>query len=145
MPCYGGGVQAGSRRLHWVLGALVCLVLPLGSWLFAGGALAYTMYSATVVYRLEVVAFDAQGRETRVLPGDLVAFTSAFAAPFLHGAEVAREVPQIDALRAHLADVARAGCRRALATRVQVALFEGAPEAARNPSLTASAECAGAP
>jgi hypothetical protein len=120
---------------------LVCAALPLGSWLFAGGGLAYTMYSSTVAYRLEIVAYDAAGRATPVPPADLVPRVSAHAAPFLQGAAQLREVPQIDALRAHLADLGRVACRHAAAARVDVVLHEKPPGEAADVIRTARVRC----
>ena len=46
------------------------------------------------------------------------------AAPFVAGAETFRTVVQIDALRDHLRDVARAACRRWPDSRIEITLFE---------------------
>jgi hypothetical protein len=126
---------------HVALCVLVCAALPLGSWLFAGGALAYTMYSSTVAYRLEIVAYDAGDRATPVSPADLVPQVSAHAAPFLQGAYQLREVPQIDALRAHLADLGRIACRHAAAVRVDVVLHEKPPAETAEVIRTARVRC----
>jgi hypothetical protein len=115
----------GPGRFRFFVGVLVCVALPLGSKVFAGGALAYTMYAATVVYRVELAAHDDRGRSWPIAPTDLARFTGPSAAPFLFGAEKARELPQINALRAHLADVGRVACAHASATTVDVTLFEG--------------------
>ena len=123
-----------------LVGVVVCIVLPLGSKVFAGGALAYTMYAATVTYRLEIVAHDERGQSLPIWPSDLAPFTGPFAAPFLFGAEKLRELPQINALRAQLADVGRVACSHASATRVDVSLFEGADATALT-ARTASVVC----
>jgi len=108
--------------------AMVCVALPAASWVGAGrGRLAYTMYSSTVAYRLELSWTDREGRRSPLAPTDVageVSFDSA--APFLAGAERFRVVPQIDALRAHLGDVARAACRTRPASSVEVVLRETA-------------------
>jgi hypothetical protein len=127
---------------HVALCALVCAALPLGSWLFAGGALAYTMYSSTVAYRLEIVAYDTGDRATPVPPSDLVPRVSAHAAPFLQGADRLREVPQIDALRAHLADLGHVACRHAAAVRVDVVLHEKQSGETADVIHTARVRCA---
>jgi hypothetical protein len=124
-----------------LVGLIVCVGLPLGSWIFARGALAYTMYSATVVYHIEIVAHDRRGQSSPIAPSDLARFAGPFAAPFLFGAESPRELPQIDALRAHLADVGRVACAHTSAATIDLALFEGA--AARVSPL--SVVCAGTP
>jgi hypothetical protein len=105
---------------------LVCLALPLGSFMVDGhGLLAFTMYSATVTYRLEIAWLDDRGIRHALAPTDVaedVSFDAA--APFLAGAEVYRTVPQIDALRAHLRDVAKAACRRRSASSIEMTLLE---------------------
>jgi hypothetical protein len=126
----------GPGRFRLFVGVLLCVALPLGSKVFAGGALAYTMYAATVTYRVEIVAHDDRGRTWSVAPTDLARFVGPFAAPFLFGADRARELPQINALRAHLADVGRVACAHASATTVDVTLFEGADATALAPRTT---------
>jgi hypothetical protein len=89
------------------------------------GRLAFTMYSATVTYRLDVAWLDDGGLRHALAPTDVaedVSFDAA--APFLAGAEVYRTVPQIDALRAHLRDIARAACRRRSASTIEILLLE---------------------
>lgn len=125
-----------------VAGLVVCLVLPLASWIFGRGDLAYHMYATTLVYRLEVVGFDADGRPTSIAPSTLAPYMSADAAPFVGGSERLREVPQIDALRAHLSDVARVACARAGSARVDVILFEGVPGAPTMLRRTSHRSCA---
>jgi uncharacterized protein YgbK (DUF1537 family) len=83
------------------------------------------MYSSTVTYRLEMAWVDGDGRSHSLDPtrvAENVPFDSV--APFLAGSEVFRTVPQIDALRAHLRDVARAACGERLAARAEIALDE---------------------
>jgi hypothetical protein len=126
------------RRTRWIIATAVCVGLPLGSWLFADGALAYTMYAATVTYRVEIHAQDADGRARAIAPSALARFAGPFAAPFLFGAETPRELPQITALRAHLSDVARLACAHSDAIRVDVLLFEGTGAEA---SRAATAAC----
>ncbi len=136
-----GSVDAvGPRRFRLLVGVTVCIGLPLGSWMFADGALAYTMFAATVTYRLEIHGHAADGRALSIAPTDLAPFAGPFAAPFLFGAAEPRELPQIAALRAHLGDVGRLACAHSSATRVDVLLFEGA-NAANEVSRTASVDC----
>jgi hypothetical protein len=83
------------------------------------------MYSSTVAYRLELSWTDREGLHHPLQPTEVaqeVSFDSA--APFIAGAETFRTVPQIDALRAHLPDVARAACRPRPASSVEVVLHE---------------------
>jgi hypothetical protein len=135
------------RRIRSFVGALVCVVLPIGSWGISRGSLAYTMYATTVVFRLEVVGYDPQGHLVPLSPSELARHTSPFAAGFFFGAEEPRELPQIDALRAHLADVGRLGCDQSSSARVEVTLFEGPgasgppSRGALSPSGSASVAC----
>jgi hypothetical protein len=108
--------------------ALVCVILPAASWAGGGrGRLAFTMYSSSVTYRVDLDWIDQEGRHHSLLPTEVageVSFDSA--APFLAGAEMFRTVPQIDALRSHLGDVGRAACRTRPASSVEVVLYERA-------------------
>lgn len=131
-------------RVRLAVGVLVCVILPLGSWVLAGGALAYTMFAATVVYSLEIVAHDQRGRSWPLSPTELAPFTGPFAASFLFGAERPRVLPQINALRAHLADVGRVACAHASATEIDVTLFEG-PDATALIARKATVICDRAP
>jgi len=108
-----------------VLGLLVCLVVPLASWLFDGrGRFAYTMYASTVTYRLEMASVESSGVRRSIDPSEVAGEVSSPAAPFLGGAGDFRTVAQIDALRAHLADVARAACRVRPASMIEIVLHE---------------------
>ena len=99
--------------------------LPLASWVVDGrGRLAYNMYASTVTYRLEVVTEGIGGDRRTIDPGDVAAAVSSPAAPFLVGARDYRTVAQIDALRAHLADVARAACRIQATRAIEIVLHE---------------------
>jgi hypothetical protein len=83
------------------------------------------MYSTTVTYRLEIARFDSRGIRHALSPTEVareVSFDSA--APFVAGAETFRTVVQIDALRDHLRDVARAACRTWPDSRIEITLFE---------------------
>ncbi len=134
----------GPGRFRFFVGVLVCFALPLGSKLVADGALAYTMYAGTVVYRVEIVAHDGGGRSLPIAPTGLARFTGPFAAPFLFDAERPRAFPQINALRAHLAEVGGVACAHTKATTVDVTLFEGA-DASTLTARTASVVCRMAP
>ncbi len=106
-------------------GVLVCLVVPLASWgLDDRGRLAFTMYASTVTYRLEIARWDSGGVRRALDPAEVAADVSSAAAPFLMGAGEYRTVAQIDALRAHLRDVAAAACRSRHGTTIEVTLQE---------------------
>src|SRR5580704_5937312 len=110
-------MEARSRGQK-VVALLVCAGVPVAS-----GGRVYTMYASTVTYRLDVAMTMQDGSKRAVSPGDLAGRVSHAAAPFLTGAESFRTVAQIDALRGHLADVARAGCEEG-ALSVEVVLHE---------------------
>lgn len=111
---------------HCAAYGLVCVVLPLLSWAGDGrGGLAFTMYSSTATYRVEMAWLDDRGLRHGLAP-TVVARNLSFdsAAPFLAGAEVFRTVPQVDALHRHLRDVARAACPLRPARVVEITLHE---------------------
>jgi hypothetical protein len=114
-----------------ILGLVVCLVIPMASWAIDGrGRWAFTMYSTTVTYRVDIASLDDQGTRHALAPTAIageVSFDSA--APFLAGADDWRTVAQVDALRAHLGDVARAACRVGRGSEVEITLHERASPA----------------
>ena len=57
-------------------------------------------------------------------PSEVAENVSSPAAPFVAGAGEYRTVAQIDALRDHLRDVARAACRDRHATTIEITLHE---------------------
>lgn len=130
MSAPAGAATASLARLPWqaTVGVLLCLAVPLASWVVDGrGRFAFTMYSSTVTYRLEIDWLDPRGARHALALTDVareVSFDSA--APFLAGADVYRTVPQIDALRDHLRDVARAACRTRHGPTIEIALYERA-------------------
>jgi hypothetical protein len=111
-------------RWQMTIGALVCVVVPLASWVVdERGRLAFTMYSSTVSYRLEIARWDDRGLRSTLDPTEVAEDVSSSAAPFLVGAEVYRTVAQIDALRAHLRDVALCVFRTAAAVLFMLGLW----------------------
>jgi hypothetical protein len=101
----------GSRsisRVHVAVGFVVVLLLPLASWIDGSGQLAWTMFSRTGRYRLELVADGAP-----INPTELAAFAApgptssalAGADHFKHH-DVARATA-----RRHLADIATLACK----------------------------------
>jgi hypothetical protein len=107
------------------LAVLLCLVVPAASWAIGGrGRFAFTMYATTITYRVEITQVDGAGRCSTIDPTDVAGEVSSFAAPYLVGMSAFRTVSQVDALRAHLGDVARAACRSRRGSTIEVALFE---------------------
>lgn len=97
-----------GARAHVVVGVIAILLVPLASWFDGSGQLAWTMFSRTGRYRLELVADGRQVNPTEVAaaaaPGP-TAWALAGADHFQHQ-DVARAT-----LRRHLADVAQLACR----------------------------------
>lgn len=108
-------------RLHVAVAILVCLVVPVASRAGAG-LFAWTMYSRSAGFRLEVRARDANGAVRTISPTELAASGRGPAVTFLAGAERFRHHPGAAILRAHLADVAALACRVAGAGEVEVIL-----------------------
>src|SRR5262245_9996157 len=75
------------KPVHAIVATLVCVVLPAASWLDGSGFLAWTMYSGSGCYRLEIAAVAADGSRSAVAPSDLVRFTGRDEAPYLLGAD----------------------------------------------------------
>ena len=118
----GGPVWSRWRA---AIGVVVCVAVPLVSWLLDGrGRFAYTMYSSTVTYRLEIAWLDEGGSRHPIDPSEVAGEVSSPAAPFLAGAGDLRTVAQIDALRAHLGDVARAACKSRHGPAIEITLHE---------------------
>ncbi len=123
-----------------VVGAVACILVPLASWLVDGrGRLAYTMYSSTVTYRLEIAWLDEGGSRHAIDPTDLADDVSSAAAPFLTGASDFRTVAQIDALRPHLLDLARSACASRPRATIEITLHERS-EPVTSPSFAAEPE-----
>ena len=102
------GSPRAWRRLHLAAGVLAILVLPLASWLDGSGQLAWTMFSRTGQYRLELRADGVP-----VNPSELAAASAPGGTSIaLSGADHFRQHDVARAtLRRHLADVARLACR----------------------------------
>ena len=110
---------------RWTVGVLVCLLVPLASWVVDGrGRFAFTMYASMVTYRLDIDALDDGGLRRALDPSAVAVNVSSPAAPFVAGAGEYRTVAQIDALRDHLRDVARAACRDRHARTIEITLYE---------------------
>jgi hypothetical protein len=114
------------RRLRWVVGALVCVVLPAGSWLEGSRAFAWSMYSRAGEFRIDVVTFDAAGRAHARNPSALAEHATPAAADLLAGSDHWRPGPSVAVLRTHIADLAGYACRELGATAVEITLRERA-------------------
>lgn len=107
-------------RLHAIAAAFVCVVVPLGSRLF-GPSPGYTMFAGYTDFRLELHVFDGD-RPRAVSPSALAPHASGYLGALLTLGDRGGRVRSVDALRAHLPDVAGLGCEVLGATRVEVVL-----------------------
>jgi hypothetical protein len=114
-------------RVHHAAAAFVVL-LPLAGILGDDG-LAFSMYAASVSYRLEITATGDDGRRYAVAPTALAPRVSQSAAPFFAGADNLRRTYDVRKLRVRLSEVARLACavEAGRARRVDVTLEERTP------------------
>jgi hypothetical protein len=128
----------GSRG-HAILGVIVCVVVPLGSWL-SGPSPGYTMFAGYTDFRIECRVWE--GAEARpISPGALLPYASGYLKNLLVMGETGGRARSVDALRAHLADVAGLGCELPRVTRIELALHEA--DESGHPRVTrASRACA---
>jgi hypothetical protein len=99
-------------RSHQVVAALACVLLPGASWLDGHGSFAWTMYSASSSYRLELTEVAPDATRRAIAPLELVRFVGRDEAPLFVGADQYRMVAS-RGLRLRLAEVAALGCRLA--------------------------------
>jgi hypothetical protein len=103
------------------VGVIVVVLLPLASWLDGSGQLAWTMFSRTGQYRLELTSDGKPLNPTEV---------AAFAAPgptssALAGADHFRHHDVARAtLRRHVTDIARLACRLKPGTTITARVHE---------------------
>jgi hypothetical protein len=109
------------RGAHAVVAAVVCVALPLVSWL-DGGFLAWTMYSGSGSYRLEIVAVSAGGSRRALAPTELARHMGVEERPYLAAADTWRMIPS-RGLRLRLAEVGALACRLRPAEHVEITLF----------------------
>ncbi len=115
------------RPLHRAVALLACGVVPALTVLFDRGSIGYTMYAGTTAFRVDIEV-ERGGAPERVACSQVAPLLSGTARPFLAGADSFRPARSTVALRAHLADVARAACLLTKADRAKVTLEEmGAP------------------
>ena len=113
----------GFRRLHLVIGVLVCAVIPGVTVLEGSSWLAWTMYSKSATYRVSVLAFDRAGKSRRIAPTELSQHAPAELGTFLAGSERWRHAPVGPTLRHHMREVAALACKAAPgAAKVEILL-----------------------
>jgi hypothetical protein len=126
-PLFSGPLKSGilpTTPAHTALGVLLALVLPAASWLDGSGRFAWTMFSKSASYRLEIDVVDAGGARRAVEPGALAARAGPSARPFLSGARYFRHAPVASTFRHHLAEVGSLACAEPGAVSVEISLFE---------------------
>jgi hypothetical protein len=112
------------RLLRIVVGAVVCVVLPAVSWLQGSRQFAWAMYSRAGEYRIEVVAWDAQGRARLRNPTALAEHAAPVESALLAGSDHWREGPSMAPFRTHLGELAAYACTEFGAAAVEVTLHE---------------------
>lgn len=135
-------VRVGSRsipRVHFAVGVIVVVLIPLASWLDGSGQLAWTMFSRTGQYRLELTANGKALNPTEV---------AAFAAPgptstALAGADHFRHHDIARAtLHRHLADVASLACKLKPGSTIKARLHERVRTDAEIETTEVTMQCA---
>jgi len=111
------------HRMHAIVGAIMLVLLPLGSLLWGSGIFAWTMYSGTGEYRIEIRVRDERGWRS-VAPTGLAEAASESAAGVLSGADHFRRGPLLDVLRSHLGELATFACRQRGGIEADVELHE---------------------
>jgi hypothetical protein len=105
-----------------VIAALACVVVPAASWLDGSGSLAWTMFSGSRSYRLEIAAVAADGSRRALAPSALARFAGTEERPAFVAADTWRMMPH-RGLRLRLAEVAALACRLGPAEEVEATLF----------------------
>ena len=86
-----------APRLHVVLGALVCVVLPAATWIDRSVGPAWSMYTGTASYRIRIAAIDGDGVRRTLAPTALAPMLTPAAAAYVAGSEQWRhgELPRL--------------------------------------------------
>jgi len=96
---------------HVIAASIFCLVMPAVSWLDGSGSLAWTMFSKSETYRLDVEVFDDAGRRRVINPTELAPFAGRDLAAFLGGAESWRHAPVGTSFQHSITGLAQLACR----------------------------------
>ena len=113
-----------TRRLRLGIGVLACLGLPAASWLEGSRAFAWTMYSRTGDFRIDLVSIDPSGQRHVRNPTLLADGASPGAAALLAGADHWRPGPSTAVLRDHLPELAAHACTATGAASIELTLHE---------------------
>ncbi len=104
------------------MGVIVCVLVPLASWL-SGPSPGYTMFAGYTDFRLECSVWEGAAAHP-VSPTALLPHASGYLGNLLGMGEAGGRARSVDALRAHLPEVAALGCELPRATRVELTLHE---------------------
>jgi hypothetical protein len=129
---FGSVAPPPIRRARWIVGALVCVVLPAASSIEGSRFFAWSMYSRAAEFRIDLVTFDADRHARPRNPTALAEHAAPAAGALLAGSDHWRPAPSVAVLRAHLSDLAHYACRDLGASSAEVTLHErSAPGAER--------------
>jgi hypothetical protein len=126
------------RYVHVAVG-IALFIVPLVSLVFGSGTFAWTMYSGSGEYWLEVRVKDADARWHSVAPTALAGSTPSGA--LLAGADHYRRGTSVDVLRTHLSDLARYACAERHGVVADVVLHERRDANAVERATSAHVEC----
>jgi hypothetical protein len=99
------------RVVRLVAGAMVCLLLPLGSRALGFVWFGWTMYAWDDEFRIDMRVDRGDGRAEPRNPTELAEHAAPSVATLLAGADQWRRGPASSLLRAHLGDLAAYACR----------------------------------
>jgi hypothetical protein len=130
------------ERAHAIAALLAALLIPAASRLFGSGRLAWTMFSKTATYRLDITGARASGGAQALAPTALAALANGPVTVYLAGADSWRPTAAGPLLRAHLPELAALACRLGPFTAITLELQERASLEAPIRSTTAKVACA---
>jgi hypothetical protein len=110
------------RTAHAIVAAIACVALPGASWIDGTGSLAWTMYSGSSSYRLEITAFSAGGARRALAPTELARRVGLEERPCFAAADTWQMIP-CRGLRLRLAEVGALACKLRPAEEVEITLF----------------------
>ncbi len=129
-----------TRHVHAIAAAILLVALPISS-AFGSGFFAWTMYSGSGEYAMEIHVKDMAGRWRSVSPTGLAEGSSAATADVLVGADHFRRGPSLAVLRSHLDELAAFACRERHGIEATVVLRERADATSPERATTARVTC----
>jgi hypothetical protein len=130
-----------AARAHAVIGVALLVLLPLGSIVFDSSVFAWTMYSGSSEYRIDIRVRDAAGLLHTIAPTGLADVSSRGSAGILIGADHFRRGPALVMLRSHLGDLASLACRERHGVEADVVLHERRDERDAERTTSAHVDC----